>query len=166
MFDLAGLRGPITPETLETLADRAAVCRLPQLYASASTCATKRWCAASSPPGAVIHGALGEATADEYIPKLMAGVAGYEATMHNITNQYSVVEGDDADVWSYAVALHFERAETGHADMAMGVHYRDQLTRTELGWSVTERHTVRLWTHAARRRSRVVERCPSRLTVG
>ena len=76
----------------------------------------------------------------------MAGVAAYEATMHNITNQYSIVEGDDAAVWSYAVALHFERPDSGRADMAMGVHYRDQLRRTELGWSVSARHTVKLWT--------------------
>ena len=58
----------------------------------------------------------------------------------------SIVEGDDAAVWSYAVALHFERPDTGRADLAMGVHYRDQLRRTERGWSVTARHTVQLWT--------------------
>ena len=55
-------------------------------------------------PDATLRGALGEATVDEYVPMLMAGVAPYQATMHNITNQYSVVEGDRASVWSYAVA--------------------------------------------------------------
>ena len=51
--------------------------------------------------------------ADEYIPRLLEGVARYEATMHNITNQYATIDGDDADVWSYAVALHFIGARRG-----------------------------------------------------
>jgi SnoaL-like domain len=144
-LDITTERGPIAADTIETLADRAAVCRLPQLYALGIDLRDEAMVRSVFAPHAIIRGVLGEAPVDEYVPKLLAGVAHYEATMHNITNQYVVVQGDDAAVWSYAVALHFERPETGRADMAMGVQYRDQLARTELGWSVTARHTVKLW---------------------
>ena len=156
MIDITTVRGPIASDAVETLADRAAVCRLPQLYALGIDLRDEAMVRSVFAPDAVIRGVLGEASADEYIPKLMAGVAAYEATMHNITNQYSIVEGDDAAVWSYAVALHFERPDTGRADMAMGVHYRDQLRRTERGWSVTRashRAAVDAW---PARRPRIV----------
>ena len=97
-------------------------------------------------PDAIMRGVLGEAPAREYIPKLLAGVAAYEATMHNITNQYAVVDGDAGSVCSYAVALHFERPDSGRSDMAMGVQYRDQVSRTDAGWWVTAGQTVMMWT--------------------
>ena len=49
-------------------------------------------------------------------------------------------------VWSYAVALQFERPESGRSDMAMGVQYRDHVARTDGGWWVSARQTVKLWT--------------------
>ena len=66
--------------------------------------------------------------------------------MHNITNQYATLDGDDAEVWSYAVALHFvgRPTRTG-TDLAMGVQYRDQARRTAAGWVVARRDTVMLW---------------------
>jgi hypothetical protein len=145
-MDIAAIRGPVVADTIEALVDRAAICRLPQLYALGIDLRDEAMVRSVFAPGATIRGVLGEATADEYIPKLLAGVATYEATMHNITNQYAIVQGDDGDVWSYAVALHFEEPGNGRADMAMGVHYRDQVVRTELGWSVSARHTQKLWT--------------------
>ena len=145
-MDIPAIRGPVAPDTIETLADRAAICRLPQMYALGIDLRDEAMVRSVFAPGATIRGVLGEATADEYIPKLLAGVATYEATMHNITNQYAIVEGDTGAVWSYAVALHFEEPGNGRADMAMGVHYRDHVVRTELGWSVSARHTEKLWT--------------------
>jgi len=145
-FDIAMIRGPIVPDRPEVLADRAAVCRLPQLYALGIDRRDEAMVLSVFAPDAVLRGALGEAAAHEYVPKLVAAVASYEATMHNITNQYSIVDGDDAAVWSYAVALHFEHADSGRADLGLGVQYRDQLRRTDRGWLVTARETVRLWT--------------------
>src|SRR5437868_951927 len=121
MLDITAIRGPIAADTIDTLADRAAVCRLPQLYALGIDLRDEAMVRSVFAPDAILRGALGEAPADEYVPKLLAAVARYEATMHNITNQYAVVEGDEAAVWSDAVALHFERPEAGRPDMAMGV---------------------------------------------
>jgi hypothetical protein len=145
-LDPSDLRGPIGPDSLDTLADREAICRLPQMYALGIDLRDEAMVRSVFAPDAVMRGVLGEAVADEYIPKLLAGVAAYEATMHNITNQYAVVDGDAGLVWSYAVALHFERPESGRSDMAMGVQYRDQVARTDGGWWVTARQTEKLWT--------------------
>lgn len=145
-LDPAGVRGPIGPDSLETLADREAICRLPQMYALGIDLRDEAMVRSVFAPDAVIRGVLGEAAADDYIPKLLAGVAAYEATMHNITNQYAVVDGETGLVWSYAVALHFERPESGRSDMAMGVQYRDHVARTDGGWWVSARQTVKLWT--------------------
>ena len=146
MLDVSMIRGPIVPDTAEVLADRAAVCRLPQLYALGIDQRDEAMVLSVFAPDAVLSGALGEAAVHEYVPKLVAAVARYEATMHNITNQYAVVDGDDAAVWSYAVALHFEHPDSGRADLALGVQYRDQVRRTDRGWLVAARETVRLWT--------------------
>jgi hypothetical protein len=145
-LDPSDIRGPIGPDSFAVLADRAAICRLPQLYALGIDLRDEAMVRSVFAPDAVIRGALGEAAADDYVPKLLAGVANYEATMHNITNQYAVVDGSAGSVWSYAVALHFERPESGRSDMAMGVQYRDQVARTDGGWWVTARQTVKLWT--------------------
>ena len=142
----ADVRGPIGPDSFDVLADRAAICRLPQMYALGIDLRDEAMVRSVFAPDAVIRGVLGEAPADEYIPKLLAGVAAYEATMHNITNQYAAVDGNAGSVWSYAVALHFGRPESGPSDMAMGVQYRDHVTRTDGGWWVTARQTVKLWT--------------------
>jgi hypothetical protein len=150
MFDISMTRGPIVPDTPAVLADRDAVCRLPQLYALGIDLRDEAMVLSVFAPDAVLRGALGEAAAHEYVPKLVAAVAGYEATMHNITNQYATVDGDDAAVWSYAVALHFEPPDSGRGDLALGVQYRDQLRRTDHGWLVTARETVRLWTRGPR----------------
>jgi hypothetical protein len=144
-MDPTRLRGPIAPETAEVTADRVAVCRLAPTYAFGIDSRDEALVRSVFTPDAVMQGALGEARADEYIPRLLEGVARYEATMHNITNQYAALDGDDADVWSYAVALHFVAADSGDADLFMGVQYRDHARRTPDGWLVTGRETVRLW---------------------
>jgi hypothetical protein len=145
MLDIAATRGPIRPGSIDSLADRAAVSEVPRVYALGIDLRDEAMVASVFAPGAMISGTIGDAPAEEYIPRLLAGVAPYQATMHNIINQYAIVHGDEAAVWSYAVALHLEQPGNGRDDMAMGVHYRDQLARTEHGWAITARHTVKLW---------------------
>jgi SnoaL-like domain len=137
--------GPIIPDSVETLADRAAVCELAKIYALGIDQRDEAMVRSVFAPGAPMRGMLGEEPADDYIPKLLAGVAHYDATMHNITNQYATLDGDEAVVWSYAVALHLAAPESDQSDLAMGVHYRDRCSRTDRGWLVTARETVKLW---------------------
>jgi hypothetical protein len=145
MIDPTTFRGPIAPETTEVLADRLAVCRLAPTYAFGIDSRDEALVRSVFAADAVMKGILGEAPADEYIPRLLAGVARYEATMHNITNQYAVVEGDSADVWSYAVAVHVEPPGSDRDDLVMGVQYRDQARRVSGGWVIAARESIRLW---------------------
>ena len=145
MFDPHRPSGPIPADTPEVLADRAAVCRLAQVYALGIDGRDEAMVRSVFVPDAPIRGMLGEEPAATYVAKLLAGVGAYDATMHNITNQYAELAGDDALVWSYAVALHLEAPASGRADMAMGVQYRDRCTRTAAGWLIAARQTVKLW---------------------
>ena len=145
MLDPTTFRGPIAPETAEALADRLAVGRLAPTYAFGIDSRDEALVRSVFAVDAVMKGVLGEARADEYIPRLLAGVARYEATMHNITNQYAVLDGDSADVWSYAVAVHLEPAGSERDDLVMGVQYRDHARRINGGWVIAARESVRLW---------------------
>jgi hypothetical protein len=145
MTDPTTFRGPIAPESPATSADRIAVCRLAPTYAFGIDSRDEALVRSVFAPDAVLVGALGEAPVDEYVPRLLAGVASYEATMHNITNQYVVVDGDEADVWSYAVAIHLVAPGSGRDDLVMGVQYRDHARRLAGGWVIGHRETVKLW---------------------
>jgi hypothetical protein len=145
VLDPTTLRGPIGPESPAATADRLAVCRLAPTYALGIDSRDEALVRSVFAPDAVLAGTLGEAPVDEYVPQLLAGVARYEATMHNITNQYAMLAGDEAEVWSYAVALHFVAPDSGGTDLAMGVQYRDHARRVGGGWLIARRDTVRLW---------------------
>ena len=133
MLDVTATSGPIAPDSVDALADRAAVCEVPRDYALGIDLRDTAMVASLFAPGAIIRGPIGESPFEECVSQLHAGVAPCPATVHNITNQYAAVNGDGAAVWSYAVALHLEEPGNGRDDMEMGVHYRDQLARTPGG---------------------------------
>jgi SnoaL-like domain len=137
--------GPIPASDIETLTDRAAICELAKVYALGIDSRDEAMARSVFAPDAPMRGTLGEAPAHEYIPQLLAGVSNYDVTMHNITNQYTTVDGDEAEVWSYAVALHFAAPGTDQTDLTMGVQYRDRCSRTADGWLISGRETVKLW---------------------
>ena len=137
--------GPIAAITPATLADHAAMCELAKVYAFGIDSRDEAMVRSVFAPDAPMRGALGEAPAHEYIPKLLAGVTAFDATMHNITNQYARVDGDAGVVWSYAVAVHLGDRSREQSDVTIGVQYRDECARTARGWWITARNTVALW---------------------
>src|ERR1700722_2353569 len=138
--------GPLSPHSASDLADHTAVRALAPLYALGVDQRDEAMVKSVFSSDAVIHGTIGDGLASEYIPKLIEGVRHYQATMHNITNQYVNLQQGAGEVWSYAIALHFEEPGNGRMDMAMGVHYRDRVVRTAEGWLIAERAPVKLWT--------------------
>jgi hypothetical protein len=138
--------GPLSPQTASDLADHEAVRALALLYALGVDRRDEAMVKSVFTSDAVIHGTIGDGLASDYIPKLIEGVGHYQATMHNITNQYVDLHEGVGEVWSNAVALHFEEPANGRTDMAMGAQYRDRVIRTPEGWLIAERTTVRLWT--------------------
>jgi hypothetical protein len=139
------LRGPVPVPTPELLAEEEAVKRVCRLYALSIDTRDGDMLRSAFSPDAMVSGTLGESHVSDYLPMLETGVAAYEATQHNITNQYVVVDGDTARCWSYCVALHFETPGNGHDDLAMGVQYRDELERVDGGWRIARRVTVPQW---------------------
>jgi hypothetical protein len=143
--DIPELRAPVAVPTPTLLADEAAVERVCRMYALAVDTRDGEMLRSVFAPDAIIRGVIGEMAVNDYLPAVESGVAVYEATQHNITNQYTVVEGDRAHCWSYCVALHFATPDSGRDDMAIGVQYRDELERVAGGWRVARRVTVQQW---------------------
>lgn len=153
MSDEAGCdrwRGPASPLAISELADHDAVGRLVKIYALGMDMRDYELCRSAFAPDALAEGRGGEMIAiDAYLPELYAGAAAFQATQHNITNQYVAVTGDEAVVWSYAVAFHKPAPGDARQTITVGVQYRDRCRRGPRGWLIAERRTLRQWTEFA-----------------
>jgi hypothetical protein len=142
---MARLRGPIVPLDPAVAPDLAAACQLVRVYALGIDRRDQDLVRSVFAPDAVVEGMLGTSPVDAYVPLLLAGVAPYAATMHNITNQYGVLDGDVGVVWSYGHCMHIEKDESGLPDLHVGVEYRDRVRRHGKGWVIAARRTVPQW---------------------
>jgi ketosteroid isomerase-like protein len=146
-LDLEPLRGPIGDDGIAAV-DLEAVRRLARTYALGVDRRDEALVQSLFTDDAVVAGSLGQSSAREYVPRLIAGASEYAATQHNITNQYVARAADDpADlvVVSYAVAIHLGADDGGDGDLTMGVEYRDRARRSNDGWLISHRNTVALW---------------------
>jgi hypothetical protein len=139
-------RGPARTPSAEELADRYAASQLVKIYALGVDMRNYELSRSAFTDDAFADGSAGKAPIDEYLPKIFTGVAAYEATQHNITNQHVRIQGDEALVWSYAIAVHKVRAGDSRPDMTLGVQYRDTCRRTADGWRIAHRKVDRMWT--------------------
>lgn len=135
-------RGPSQPVSPEQTADLIAVYQLARRYALGVDTRDDDLVRSVFADDAVAEGMAGKAPIGEYLTKLMASVQRYEATMHNITNQYAVLDGNVGTMWSYCVAIHVEAPDSDRADLTVGVTYRDQVRRDAAGWVITSRKSV------------------------
>jgi len=145
--DVTRIRGPIMPQDGQALADREAVSQLCKAYALAIDTRDERMLRSLFDPEAIMIGTLSKGVAKDYLGRLLEGVRGFSATMHSILNQYIVIDGDQGHVRNYAIAYHVRRAEDGGGLMVMGIHYRDDVTRTPQGWWISGREVVRIFDH-------------------
>jgi hypothetical protein len=143
---LAALRGPIAPLDAAVAPDLAAACQLARVYALGIDQRDQGLVRSVFAPDAVVDGMAGTSPIDDYLPALFEGVARYAATMHNITNQYGVIDGDVGLVWSYGHCLHIEHESSDRPDLHVGVQYRDKVRRARDGWVISARRTVPQWT--------------------
>jgi len=152
MPDLGAVRGPVAAQTASMLADQDAVCKLACIYALGMDLRDEDMVRSVFDPDGVIHGLMGAERAGDYVGRLIAGTRPYRATMHTIGNQHAVIEGDRATVWSDCIALGYDqRPERDGEVTEIVVRYEDEAARTELGWWITARHTVKLWTRGPER---------------
>lgn len=146
--DLKPWAGPVPAPSVEYLADHHAVTQLAKIYALGVDMHDLELLNSAFAADAFIDGSAGAMPADEYLKKIYDGTGGYASTQHNITNQYVTLSGDDAVVWSYAVAYHWAGPDTpsDRGDLRVGVQYRDKCRRSPQGWVIVSRQVVRLWT--------------------
>lgn len=143
---LAALRGPIAPLDPGVAPDLVAACQLARVYALGIDRRDRGLVRSVFAADAVVEGMAGAAPIDDYLPRLLDGVARYAATMHNITNQYGTIDGDAGSVWSYAHCLHVEHEGSDRPDLHVGVVYQDDVRREGGGWVISSRRTVPKWT--------------------
>ncbi len=146
-------RGPIPPPGPAELADRYAVSQLVKVYALGIDMRDLDLVRSVFVPDAPVEGMAGAMPASEYLPTVYAGAAAYAATQHNITNQHVVIDGDDAEVWSYAVCYHLEAPGSGREDLVVATQYRDRCHRFPAGWLIVARRSVAQWVRGPLQRS-------------
>lgn len=145
-FDMSALRGPIAPgASWQEVADRQAVLSLCPLYAFAIDTRNTEMLLSVFADDAVVKGTLSSGPAADYLPGVLAGAGVYHRTMHNILNQYCVLDGDEAMCWNYAVACHMEEPGNGRDDLIMAVTYKDRSRRSDGGWLIAERNVEMHW---------------------
>jgi hypothetical protein len=85
---------------------------------------------------------------EPYLAALRPGVEFYPTTMHFMGNQLVELDGDTAQVETYAVAYHWKDdvAGTDHPEnLVVGVRYLDTVQRLEEGWRITRRQVAPDW---------------------
>ena len=133
--------------TVRWLRDRALIGALPQRYARGLDTRDFDAARAVFRDDCRVKGSVHEDDIDPYWAQLVPGVRAYEATMHFMGNQYVDVEpgADTGFVETYAVAYHMEPADSGRADLVMGVRYQDTVARDGDGWLIANRVAKPVW---------------------
>lgn len=137
--------GPARPLEGVALADDAAVRGLVHTYALGVDSRDFELVRSVFTEDGFGDGALGASPFSDYLPKVFKGAAVYSATQHNVTTQNVRLNGDEAVVWSHAVAYHIEEPGNGRDDLIVGVQYRDLCKRTPQGWLIARRKVVMQW---------------------
>ncbi len=133
---------------VRALADRRAVADVVLAYARGVD--RRDWAAvrACFEEDAVVEGTVHQAPLEPYLRSLVEGVEHFPATMHFMGNQLVEVEGDTAEVETYAVAFHWMGDPPGaphDGNLVVGVRYLDRLVRSPGGWRIRLRRVSSEW---------------------
>lgn len=138
--------GPGVPPSASDLADRYAIGQLPRIYCLGVDTRDFDLARTIFADECVAEGSSGwGGPIDEYLPQIIKGVSAFRVTQHNITNQYITLDGDDALVWSYAIAVHKVLPDADRDHFDLGVMYRDTCRRFADGWKIVHRQVTMQW---------------------
>lgn len=143
--DLRKWAGPIPSPSASELADRYAIGQFARVYALGIDTREYDLTRSVFAADAFVEGTGLSGPIDEYLPKIHAGVSAFKVTQHNITNQYIALDGDEALLWSYAIAVHKVMPDATRPDFTLGVQYRDTCRRFPAGWQIVRRKVVLQW---------------------
>lgn len=131
--------------SLEELRQHHALGQLAKTYALGMDLRDYALCRSAFAPDGVGEARGGMVPIDPYLEGVYAVGSGFHATQHLIAQQYIHIEGDEAEVWSYAVAHHKVAPGEARDEIIAGVQYRDRCRRFEQGWLIVERRVHPLW---------------------
>lgn len=128
--------------TPRALADRDAVADVLRRYAAGVDAKDAGAVAACFAPDAAYAGALGSGTIADALPRLVAAMARYAATMHRLGPQAIALDGDRAHATTDCIAHH---VLADGAQRTVAVTYDDALARHGDGWRIVGRHVTTRW---------------------
>lgn len=137
--------GPSKPPGPEELADRYAIGQLANIYALGMDMRDYELARSAFADDAIGVGRNGPEPIDDYLKATYGVASSFAATQHMIGNQYIAIDGDDAVLWSYAVAHHKVAPGDERDEIIAGVQYRDKCKRTPEGWLIVERSVNAMW---------------------
>ena len=145
MEDLSAWAGPAVPPSPEDLANRYAIEQLAKIYALGLDSKNYALARSAFADDGIGIGRNGPEPIDDYLTSTYNVATSFHATQHFIGNQYVKLDGDEAVLWSYAIA-HHKRAPGDAADeIIAAVQYRDKCRRSPKGWLITERAVEMMW---------------------
>jgi hypothetical protein len=143
--DIKQWAGPLTPPDPADLADRYAITQLAKIYALGIDMRDLDLVLSAFDPDGVGEGTVGSLPLKDYLTKTYEGAAAFPTTQHTMLNQYVTVRGDEATMWTYAVAYHIRAKDDADGNLTVGVQYRDRCRRTPRGWVICRRKAVVQW---------------------
>lgn len=137
--------GPAVPVRQEDVPDYLAVCQLAKIYGLGIDLKDRDLCAS-----AFADHARGETQGqlvplEDYLNATYGIGSSFHSTQHIIANQYVKLDGDEATVWSYGIAIHKPEPGSEGTEIIAGVQYRDKCRRFGNGWLIIERHAPTGW---------------------
>jgi hypothetical protein len=145
MEDLTVWAGPTVPPTPEQLADQHAIGQLAKIYALGLDLRNYELCRSAFADEGIGIGREGPEPINDYLTNTYNMASSFQATQHLVAQQYIHVSGDEAVMWSYAIAHHKRAPGDTQDEIIAGVQYRDKCKRYLEGWLITERSVFMQW---------------------
>ena len=95
-------------------------------------------------PGAIFEGVQGEKSATEWLDS-MRGQRSFPVSMHVLGEPLATIDGDTAELDTYAVVYQIGDKDKGQADLTLGIRYRDTCARIDGQWLITHRRAATVW---------------------
>jgi hypothetical protein len=103
------------------------------------------FCRSAFADEAIGIGRNGPEPINDYLTNTYNVASSFQATQHLIGQQYIKVNGDEAVMWSYAIAHHKRAPGEPRDEIIAGVQYRDKCRRYPQGWLIVERAVEMQW---------------------
>ena len=95
-------------------------------------------------PDAVVEGARGTLPIEQWLDT-MRGPRTFPMSMHNLGDPLIELDGDTAQLDTYAVVYQLGDTDAGQADLTLGIRYLDDVVRHDGRWVVRHRVARNLW---------------------